>query len=482
MENLKSLVESLSIKTSESPWCEFKCNNFEPNMIGEDISALANSAAYHDRDKAYMIWGIDDKTYEIVGTQYNQFSKFKGNQELESWLRNLRSSNCEFEFHNVEMNNKKVVVLIIHKATYQTVTFKKVDYIRVGSYTKNLMDNPSMQATLWDKIRSTKFENIYAIQNLTVSDALNKLDYSVYFDLKNIPIPTNQENIIHYMLEESIIEKQDNGQYAITNLGAILFAKRLKEFKNLTRKAIRIIQYDDNSRLKILKEYTESQGYVIGFERAITFLEAVLPSSEEIQGATRKTKRIYPMVALREIIANALIHQDFSITGAGITIEVFDNRIEVTNPGIPLIDVQRIVDNPPKSRNEKLASLMRNLKMCEELGSGWDRIVISCEIDLLPAPKLNVYAESTKVTIYSQQNFSNITSEDKLWSCYLHACVRQVNGETITNTSLRERFGLDTKSSASISRLIKEAVLKELIKPLDKTTAPKHMKYIPIWA
>lgn len=171
-----------------------------------------------------------------------------------------------------------------------------------------------------------------------------------------------------------------------------------------------------------------------------------------------------------------------SVTGAGITIEVFDKRIEVTNPGIPLIDVRRIVDNPPKSRNEKLASLMRNLKMCEELGSGWDRIVICSELDLLPAPKMNLYTESTKVTMFSHREFSDITPEDKLWSCYLHACVKQVNGETVTNASLRERFGLDTKSSASISRLIKEAVEKGLIKPFDPTTAPRHMKYIPIWA
>jgi len=74
-------------------------------------------------------------------------------------------------------------------------------------------------------------------------------------------------------------------------------------------------------------------------------------------------------------IANSLIHQDLYITGAAPVVEIFDNRIEVTNPGIPLVDVLRIIDNPPKSRNEKLASLMRRLKMCEELGRGWDRMV-----------------------------------------------------------------------------------------------------------
>ncbi len=76
----------------------------------------------------------------------------------------------------------------------------------------------------------------------------------------------------------------------------------------------------------------------------------------------------FPIPVTREAVANVLIHQDFYISGAGPLVEMFDNRVEVTNPGIPLVDIKRIVDNPPKSRNEKLAPMMRRLKMCEELG------------------------------------------------------------------------------------------------------------------
>lgn len=77
---------------------------------------------------------------------------------------------------------------------------------------------------------------------------------------------------------------------------------------------------------------------------------------------------------------------------------------------------------------------------------------------------------------------TNISMEDKLWACYLHACIKHVEGEQLTNSSLRERFGLKVSSSGSISRLIKEAVVMNLIKPLDPTTAPRYMKYIPAWA
>ena len=144
--------------------------------------------------------------------------------------------------------------------------------------------------------------------------------------------------------------------------------------------------------------------------------------------------------------------------------------------------INRIIDNPPKSRNEKLASLIRTLKICEELGTGWDKIVIACELMQLPAPKIEIYEDSTKVTLYSHIPFTILSTEEKLWSCYLHACIKYVQNENLTNSSLRERFALPESSSGSVSRLIKEAVNKQMIKPFDPDTAPRYMKYIPIWA
>jgi len=429
-----------------------------------------------------MLWGVDDKTHEIVGTTYDLQTLKKGNQELESWLRDLLSKNADFQFHSVQMDDKRVGVLIIYKATNQTVMFGKVDYIRVGSYTKKLSEYPALQAQLWDRIRNSRFEEQYAKQDLELREALQLLDYTIYFDLKGIPLPTNINGIAHYMLEEEIIVKHDNDLYAITNLGAILFAKRLSSFPRIARKAIRVIQYKGNNRLDILKEDVGTKGYAAGFTGLIKYIEALIPTQEIISGAIREKKSAYPILAIREAVANALIHQDFSITGTGPLVEIFQNRIEITNPGTPLVDIKRIIDNPPRSRNEKLAALMRRLGICEELGTGWDKIVESCERLQLPAPKIDLYEESTKVTLFSEIPFSSIPAEDKLWACYLHACIKYVQGEQLTNSSLRERFGLKNSSAGSISRLIKEAVEKKLIKPLDPTTAPRYMKYIPVWA
>lgn len=486
MENLVALVNELRSYESETNWFEFKHNNYDPEMIGQDISALANGATYSEKSCAYMIWGIHDKTHDVVGTEYDQYTLKVGNQEIENWLRQLTSSNAEFEFHKIQMkdkdlNDKDILVLIIYKATNQTVTFKKVDYIRVGSYTKKLSDFPQMRAQLWDKIRNSRFEEQYAKKDMSAEEAVQLLDFSVYFDIKGEPVPTNLNGVVHYLTEEGILAKQDNGLYAITNMGAILFAKKLSNFPRLERKAVRVVQFEGNNRLNMLREDIGNKGYAVGFDGLLKYIEALLPSQERIDGAIRKKVLAYPMIALREAIANALIHQDFSITGTGVVVEIFENRIEITNPGIPLVDIARIIDNPAKSRNEKLASLMRKLRMCEELGSGWDKMVISCELQQLPAPLINTYDENTKVTLFSHRDFFDLSTNEKLWACYMHACVKYVQSEFLTNSSLRERFGLEDSSSASVSRLIKDACEKGYIKKLEDT-APKHTKYIPSWA
>ena len=482
MENLDLLVNELRKLPNETQWVEFKHNNYKPQMIGEDISALANSAALHEKSCAYMIWGVHNETHEIVGTDYNLQTLKKGDQELENWLRSLLSRNADFEFHTVRMNDLNVGVLIIYRAANQTVMFEKVDYIRVGSYTRKLHEFPALQAQLWDRLRNSSFEERFAKQNLLLNEALQLLDYSAYFDIRKLPLPTDIDGIAHYMLEEGIIVKQDNGLYAISNMGAILLAKRLAEFPRISRKAVRVVQYSGNNRLNMLKEDIGAKGYVVGFEGLIKFIEALLPTEEQINSAFREKKSAYPILAIREAVANALIHQDFSITGTGPVVEIFENRIEITNSGTPLVDIRRIIDNPPKSRNEKLASLMRRLRMCEELGTGWDKIVLTCELFQLPAPKIELYEDSTRVTLFSEIPFTNIASEDRLWACYLHACIKHVQGEHLTNSSLRERFGVGNSSAGNISRLIKEAVAYKLIKPLDPSTAPRYMKYIPFWA
>ena len=168
MQNLELLIKELIKLPNETECVEFKHNNFDPNMIASDISALANSATYRGKHQSYMVWGVHNETHEILGTNYNRFSKLIKNQEIGSWLKNTVSKNADFDFYDVEMEGKKLVVLIIQKAIGQPVTSKKEAYIRIGSYTKPLKDYTAMEAQLWDKLRLNNFEKIEAKSDIVM--------------------------------------------------------------------------------------------------------------------------------------------------------------------------------------------------------------------------------------------------------------------------------------------------------------------------
>ncbi|WEV72388.1 ATP-binding protein [Bifidobacterium sp. ESL0790] len=486
MENLTTLVTHLCGLPHETEWLEFKHNKYNPDMIGADISALANSAALAKCPFAYMIWGVDDKTHDIVGTTFDHQDQSVGDQELDNWLRSLLSDNAEIDFLNTKIADSPMVILRVGKAVNRPVTFKKTAYVRVGSYTKKLHDVPSKQIALWDVLRSSRFETGLAKENLHNEDVVSLLDTQAYFDGIGRPYPSTSATVLKYLADENIIHKQDNGLWAITNLGAMLFAKRLRDFNRLKRKTVRIVNYQGDDRLSASKEEVYESGYGVNFEGLLTLISALVPSHEIIGTALREEQNDYPKEAVREAVANALIHQDLSVTGAGPMIEIFAHRMEITNPGSLTVDPMRIIDTPPQSRNEDMASLMRRMKICEERGTGWDKIANACELAELPSAKIRNYENGTRVILYTKRPFSRISEEDREWACYMHACLRYVNEseETtyMTNGSLRQRFGLEPKSQPTISKLIKKTGERGLIRPLDPDASPRYKKYVPTWA
>jgi predicted HTH transcriptional regulator len=191
---------------------------------------------------------------------------------------------------------------------------------------------------------------------------------------------------------------------------------------------------------------------------------------------------MFPELAVRELVANALIHQDFFVTGAGPMVEIFDDRIEITNPGEPLVDTQRFVDTPPRSRNEALASLMRRFRVCEERGSGIDKVVSQVELFQLPAPLFESLEGFTRAVLFAHKPLSAMDKADRVRACYLHACLCYVMRKQMTNTTLRARFGVEEQNRSTVSRLIREAVKAGAIAPADPDAAPKLMRYLPFWA
>jgi ATP-dependent DNA helicase RecG len=476
------LVQELCKLPTETAWVEFKHNNSDPVMIGERISGLANSAALEGKSSAYLVWGIEDGSHLLLGTAFDPVTAKVGNEALENWLRRALTPPLHFAFHTVEMDGKRMVVLEIPRASHRPIQFNGIEFIRSSSYTKKLKDFPEMERELWRVFETTPFESLPATGELSAEEVLRLIDYPAYFDLMGLDLPSNRDQILSRLLSENLITTTDSGKWRILNLGALLFAKALADFPGLARKALRVIHYQGGTRIVTLHEQMGAKGYANGFEGLIGYINARIPHNEVLGTALRKEVPMFPEMSIRELVANALIHQDFSQTGTGPMIEIFEDRLEITNPGLPLIATDRFLDSPPKSRNEALASLMRRFGICEERGSGIDKVVHETEVFQLPAPRFEATPLHTRAVLFAHKDFEAMTSPERVQACYLHACLRYLLRDYMTNESLRERFGLSTEKSASISKIFTAARKKGLIAPAEPNQSPKFARYLPHWA
>jgi predicted HTH transcriptional regulator len=206
-----------------------------------------------------------------------------------------------------------------------------------------------------------------------------------------------------------------------------------------------------------------------------TFFELLnLPYPSDRQGVLDKLGS--------ERLANALIHQDFAERGVSAMVEIYVDRIEISNPGEPLVPVERFIDGY-QSRNERLADLMRRFGICEEKSSGIDRAVSAAEAHQLPAPDFQVGFKRTIVIVFGPRSFRMMDRADRIRACYQHCALQWVQRQPMSNQTLRERFKLSESSSGTVSTILGATIEANLIKP--DPAAPsgkKYARYLPIWA
>ena len=301
-----------------------------------------------------------------------------------------------------------------------------------------------------------------------------------YFRLTNRQRP--QSDVFQIMERERLIEKARK-KYSITNLAVILFAKALDVFDAAKRKAVRVIVYEGRDKpSKRIGDITGNLGYAVGFERLIDFVSKHLPTNEIIGKALRETVPMYPDIAIRELVANALIHQDFNETGTSGIIEIYADRIEISNPGIPTIAPDRLIEEF-QSRNERLANLMRRMRICEETGRGIDSAITAVEAFQLPAPDFRAGERRTLAVLFGHKELKEMDANDKIRACYQHCVLKFVMNEKMTNQSLRERFKLPESKTDLISRIIHETADAGLIRLANpESPSKRYTRYVPYWA
>jgi ATP-dependent DNA helicase RecG len=186
---LKDLIDNLRKLPGEVEWVEFKLNYIDPQEVGEYIPALSNSACLAEKDTAYLVFGVEDGTHEVKGTTYPGIREKIGNEDIENWLRTQLDPHIDFKVEEAHCNGMRLVIFSIDATTQRPISFKDVEYIRVGSYKKKLKEHPEKAAKIWEKCSGKVFEKELVIKSLNADEVLKLLSYPSYFDSLGLALP-----------------------------------------------------------------------------------------------------------------------------------------------------------------------------------------------------------------------------------------------------------------------------------------------------
>lgn len=477
LEYLQHSLEPIPQEINELDWK----STLSPDnkKLSRHLSAFANHPG-----GGFLVFGIEDKTANLIGI--NKETSEQIIQKLGSLCRDTITPVIGLD-HAIE-NYKGVPLLFVHikesavKPVFINNKSIEDSYIRSGGSTRQA--SRQELGILMLNSKTPHYEELQASNLKSSAEIFDLLDFRSVLKLSGKPTPQSTEEILHWMTEEKMIQQFDDTGFYILNFGALACAYNLNLFDGLARKNIRVIKYNGITKKETEKEQLGVKGYAIGYENLIDYIKALLPSSEVIKNALRTEATVYPEIALRELIANALIHQDFTIRGAGPMIEIFDNRIEISNPGklLPSKKIDRLIRTTPESRNEILASAFRRYGICEERGSGLEKAVSAIELYGLPPLKFEDLENSFRVTMYSPKPFAKLTPQERVEACYQHSIIQYYSNGGMTNTSLRERFKMSERQRPQVSLVIKEALVQNKIKPKDPNNmSTKFAEYIPFW-
>lgn len=475
LEFLIKSLEPFPNELNELDWKEHLSNKTE--RFAQHLSAFSNLD-----NGGFIVFGFNSEG-KYTGIDKDDLKKII--KRVGNIARNSLNPPILIEHSTIKYKNYPFLAIYIKSNQFRPVHLRGKDiyhsYIRSAGQTRKM--SKQEVALLISRTANIKYEEEIAKHNCNKDEIITFIDYNSYFRMMKLNLPESKNGIMQKLEQEKFIIQNSDYNYSITNLGALLFANYINKFDHISRKAIRVIVYNGINRLNARNEQVGIKGYAAGFEGLIRFIIDQFPSNEIITEVFRKETKIYPEVAIRELVANAIIHQDFSIPGSSVMIEIFSDRIEITNPGIPLIDTNRFIDASPQSRNETLASFMRRINICEERGSGIDRVIFNVELFQLPAPEFIREENATKVILYSYKELSKMSKDDRIRACYQHACLRYVQRERMTNKSIRERFNIADKNYPMASRIINEALKSDMIKDANpENKSRKYASYLPYWA
>jgi len=471
---LKKSLNPIPQELNELDW---KISLSENNKrLNEHICAMANHS-----NGGYFVFGINDNG------EYKGLSSEKIREIILKFTDLARGGiepKLKVDHHIEQIENKNILFLYIKESPKKPVHIrgKGIEYtfIRSGASTRKADETEIAHLILNTKI--VTFEEQIAETFEKKEELLEKIDYAKFFSMLEREIPTDNDKIIKELSKHQLVIVEDD-RYFLTNLGVLTIAKNMSDFNSHVNRLVRILRYNDNSNMNANFDKEEEGGFVVNFNNIIKTIMGLLPKNEIIEGGFRKIISLYPEKLIRELVANAIIHQALKLTQQ-IRVEIFLDRIEITNPGgLPdNLKMDRMIDNSI-IKNKLLAKTMFMMDICETRGSGIDKAFSKVEqAGLSPLEFFNSNSYF-KVTISLPKTYAKMTTKEKMEACYQHCALRYMSKKFMTNSSLRERLKISPKNISMVSRLLKKCIENKKIKLTNTTNKTlKNRAYEPYWA
>jgi predicted HTH transcriptional regulator len=343
---------------TETEWLEFKSNYLSNEEIGKYISALSNGAVLRGKPFAYLIFGVDDKTHEVIGTSFDYRKAKQGNEDLENWLKHLVEPKLGFTFYEVKYSAlKKLVVLEIPAAYIRPTAFSGKEYIREGSHLKGLFNHPEIEQQLWFALNQVSYEQATSpVQDL---------------HFKMLAILANSRGIDFSEEKFTTLRMLDaNGKF--NNL-----ARLLSDENHLIVKFA--VYKDSHMDFRVKKEFSGS--WIAMLDQVLEYVNIYNDTSARVIGnsATRTEIQSYPDPSLREIVVNAFSHLDLTFP-SDIKIEFYPDRVEIASPGsLYRTSMREVFSGRQSFRNPNLVYVLNQFHYIENYATGLKKTTAAYE-------------------------------------------------------------------------------------------------------
>ncbi len=352
--DIKSIVLDLCAYADEQEWFEFKENWFQPEALGEYVSAMSNAAAFHGRKQAFFIWGVHNDTHEIVGTTFNQYCEYNKEPYQNYLARNL-SPSINFSFEEVMISGRRVVVLVIPAAEDIPTAFREKRYIRIGSSKVSLKDYPKREIRLF-QILSGRKETIETVpskyQDLTFSKLFG------YYGSRGMIL--REETFIR-----NLSLKNSDGEFN-------LLAQLLSDDSHIP---LRVSIFDGETKASPLFSVREfgNTCLLYSLDELLRYGDVLnlIQTDERGRVMERKEIPLFDNKAFREAMINAVLHNRW-VDGNEPMISVFSDRIEILSRGTipPGQTMEGFFLGESVPVNEKLSEIFLQLHISEKSGRG----------------------------------------------------------------------------------------------------------------